>query len=123
MCDYCPRVMHLKRCAGLIANYKGEYKCPKCEENGNHVKTEEGKKYWGKITNKITRTREMEGLTITIEEFLKIAPAKIKEDEIIKIPNDSSKQFNPKTVNSITVTPEWSIKPRQIYETQKIKSI
>ena len=26
MCDYCPRVMHLKRCARLKANYKGKYK-------------------------------------------------------------------------------------------------
>ena len=68
MCDYCPRVKHLKRCAGLTANYEGENECPKCEENGDQVKTEEGKKYWDKITNKMTRTREMEGLTITIEE-------------------------------------------------------
>ena len=38
-----PRVMHLKRCARLIANYKGEYKCPKCEEEGNQTKTKERK--------------------------------------------------------------------------------
>ena len=50
-----------------------------------------GKKYWDKITNKMTRTRETEGLTITIEEFLKLAPAKIKEDEIIKLLSDSSR--------------------------------
>ena len=35
--------MHIKRYAGLIANYTGEYKCQKCEEEGNQVKTEEGK--------------------------------------------------------------------------------
>ena len=71
----------------------------------------------------MTRTREIEGLTITIEEFLRVAPAKIKEDEMIKTLSDPSKQFNPKIVNSIMTTPEWSIKPRQIYKAQKIKSI
>ena len=30
--------------------------------------------------------------------------------------NDPSKQYNPKIVNSTIATPEWSIKPRQIYE-------
>ena len=39
MCDYCPRVMHLGRCARLKANYRGEYKCPNCEEEGNQTKT------------------------------------------------------------------------------------
>ena len=42
---------------------------------------------------------------------------------MMKILSDPGKQFNPKTVNSIMVTPEWSIKPRQIYEAQKTKSI
>ena len=50
-------------------------------------------------------------------------PAKIREDEILKILNDPSKQLNPKTISSTMVTPEWSIKPRQIYEAQKIKTI
>ena len=69
MYDYCPRVMHLKRCAGLIANYKGEYKCAKCAKRSL---------------------------------------------------SDSGKQFNPKTVNSIMVTPEWSIKPKiNIRDTKK----
>ena len=36
----------------------------------------------------MTRIREMEGLTITIEEFLKVAPA---EDGIIKILSDPGK--------------------------------
>ena len=102
---------HMKRCAGLIANYRGEYKCPKCEEEGNQVKTEEGEKHWEEITNKknITRIKEKERLTITIEDFLKIVPAKIREDEILKILNDSNKQFNPKTINSTMATPERSI--------------
>ena len=96
----------MKRCARLIANYKGEYKCPKCEEDGNQIKTKQGEKHWEKITTKLTSIKEKEGLTRTIEEFLEIAPTKIREDEIIKILNDPSKQFNPKTINSIVVTPE-----------------
>ena len=32
-------------------------------------------------------------------------------------------QFNPKTVNSAMGTPEWSIKPGQVYEAQKIKTV
>ena len=39
--------MHIKRYAGLIANYAGEYKCQKCEEEGNQVKTEEGENTGG----------------------------------------------------------------------------
>ena len=75
-------------------------------------------KILGKMTNKITRRREMEGLTSTIEEFLRVAQARIKEDEIIQILNDPNKQFNPKTINSIIATLEWGIKPRQICEAQ-----
>ena len=37
--------------------------------------------------------------------------------------NNPDTQFNPKTVNSIMGTPEWSIEPRQIYEAQKIKTV
>ena len=69
------------------------------------------------------RTRETDGQTITMEEFLEIAPARTREDEVIRILNDPSKQFNPKTINSITKTPEWSIKPIKIYEAQRIKCI
>ena len=57
MCDYCPRVMHLKRCAKLIANYKGEYKCPKCEEEGNQTKTEEGENHRGKNYNQTNENK------------------------------------------------------------------
>ena len=123
MCDYCPRVMHLKRCARLQANYRGEYKCPKCEEEGNQTKTKGGEEHWEKITTKLARIKENEGLKLTIEEFLEVAPKDIKENEIIKILNNPDTQFNPKTISSILETPEWSIKPRQIYEAQRIKTV
>ena len=55
MCDYCPRVMHLKRCARMRANYRGEYKCPKCEEENNQTKTKEGEEHWEKITTKLAK--------------------------------------------------------------------
>ena len=60
----------MERCAGSIAKYKWEYKCPKCEEEGSQVKTKEGGNT-GKITNKIARIKEKEILTLTVEEFLK----------------------------------------------------
>ena len=123
MCDYCPRVMHLRKCARLHKNYKGEYKCPKCEEERNQTKTKEGEEHWEKITTKLTRIKEKEGLTLTIEEFLEVAPKDIRENEVIKILKNPEAQFNPKTVDSILETPEWSIKPRQIYEAQKIQTV
>ena len=94
MCDFCPRVMHLRKFARLIANYKGEYKCPKCEEERNQTKTKGGEEHWGKITTKLARIKEKEGLTLTIEEFLEVAPKDIRENEIIKIPK------KPETHNS-----------------------
>ena len=84
MCDYCPRAMHLRKCARLKANYRGEYKCPKCEEEGNQKKTEGGEVHWEKITTKLARIREREGITLTIEEFLEVAPRDIRENETIK---------------------------------------
>ena len=123
MCDYCPRVMHLKKCARLKANYRGEYKCPKCEEEGNQTKTKGGEEHWERITTKLARIKEKEGLTLTIEEFLEIAPKDIRENEIIRILKSPDTQINPKTVNNIMETPEWSIKPRQIYDAQKIQTV
>ena len=52
MCDYFPRVLHIRRCARLMVNYKGEYKCPKCEEEENQIKTKGGEEHWEKITTK-----------------------------------------------------------------------
>ena len=123
MCDYCPRVMHLKRCARLKTNHRGEYKCPKCEEEGNQTKTKGGEEHWEKNTTKLARIKEKEELTLAIEEFLEVAPKDIRENEMIKILNNPDTQFNPRTINSILETPEWSIKPRQIYEAQRIKTV
>ena len=54
---------------------------------------------------------------------MEVAPTDIKENETIKILSNPDTQFNPKTINSILETPEWSIKPRQIYEAQRIKTV
>ena len=123
MCDYCPRVLHLRRCARLLTNYKGEYKCPKCEEEGNQKRTEGGEVHWEKITTKLARIKEKEGITLTIEEFLEVAPRDIRENETIKILRNPDIQFNPRTINRVVEAPEWSIKPRQIYEAQRIHTV
>ena len=34
-CDYCPRVVHQKQCAGIGRNQKIPFQCPACEESGN----------------------------------------------------------------------------------------
>ena len=47
-------------------------KCPKCEEEGNQTKTKGGEEHWEKITTKIARIKEKEGLTLMIEEFLEV---------------------------------------------------
>ena len=52
-----------------------------------------------------------------------MAPKEIKENGLIKILSNSDTQLNPKTINSIMVKPEWSSKPRQIYEAQRIKTL
>ena len=71
----------------------------------------------------MARIKEKEGITLTIEEFLEVAPRDIRENEIIRILKNPDIQFNPKTVNSIMEAPEWSIKPRQIYDAQKIQTV
>ena len=43
-----------------------------------------------------------------------------REKRILKNPDI---QFNPTSVNSIMEAPEWSIKPRQIYDAQKIQTV
>ena len=62
--------MHLKKCARLKANYTGEYKCPKCEEEANQTKTKGGEEHWEKITTKLARIKEKRGTNINDRRFL-----------------------------------------------------
>ena len=86
-------------------------------------KTDGGEVHWEKITTKLARIREREGITLTIEEFLEVAPRDIRGNETIKILRNPDIQFNPKTINRVMEAPEWSIKPRQIYEAQRIHTM
>jgi len=45
-CDYCPRVVHQKQCAGINRNQKIPFQCLACKENGNYTMTEEATEYW-----------------------------------------------------------------------------
>ena len=91
-----PRSNALEKMCKIKANDKGEHKHPKCEEEGNQTKTKEGEEHWEKITTKLARIKEKEGLTLTIEEFLEVAPKEIKKNGIIKILSHPDTQLNPK---------------------------
>ena len=74
-CDYCPRVVHQKQCAGIGKNHRIPFQCPACKESGNYTMTEEATEYWN----------EKEGRKrITIEEWLSKAAAEIREKPVIR---------------------------------------
>ena len=54
---------------------------------------------------------------------MEVAPRDIRENETIKILRNPDIQFNPRTINRVVEAPEWSIKPRQIYEAQRIHTV
>ena len=77
----------------------------------------------GKNHNQTSKNKRERRTTTNNRRVLEVAPKEIKENEIIKILSNPDMQFNPKTVSNTIATPEWGIKPRQIYEAQRIRTV
>ena len=97
-CDYCPRVVHQKQCAGIGKNHRIPFQCLACKESGNYTMTEEATEYWN----------EKEGRKrITIEEWLGKATEEIREKPVIRTLNDSDRPVSPEVMNEILEGPIW----------------
>ena len=111
-CDYCPRVVHQKQCAGLSRNQKVPFQYPDCKEKGNYTMMKEATEYWN----------EKEGKRqITIEEWLSKAPPEIRAKPIISTLNNKDKPVSPMVMDEILRTPIWQIGDARIHEAREVQ--
>ena len=111
-CDYCPRVVHQKQCAGIGRNHKIPFQCPACKESGNYTMTKEATEYWNKKEGK---------QQITIEERLSKAATEIRERPVIRALNEN-KPVSPEVMDGILGTTIWQISEARIHRAREVQT-
>ena len=105
-CDYCPRVVHQKQCAGIRRNHKVPFQCPACKEKGT---IRWRKKHWKKPK-------------ITIEEWLSTAPPEICEKPIINTLNNKDKSVSSTVMDEVLRAPIWQISEARIHKAREAQT-